>query len=69
MDKLIGYNTDWVGFEKSFTPLLKPHHKKALVLGNGGAAVAVCYVLNKLGIRYKIVSREKMMHQLMRTPN
>lgn len=61
-DKLIGYNTDWIGFEKSFVPLLKADHKKALVLGNGGAAVAVCFVLKKLGIDYKIVSRSKNGH-------
>jgi shikimate dehydrogenase len=57
--KLIGYNTDWIGFEKSFTPILKKHHTKALVLGNGGAAIAVCFVLKKLGINYQIVSRRK----------
>lgn len=57
-DNLIGYNTDWIGFEKSFVPLLKPHHTKALVLGNGGAAIAVCYVLKKMKIDYQIVSRK-----------
>jgi shikimate dehydrogenase len=57
-EKLIGYNTDVIGFEKSFTPLLKPHHKKALVLGNGGAASAVVFVLKKLSIDFIIVSRE-----------
>jgi shikimate dehydrogenase len=56
--KLIGNNTDVIGFEKSFTPLLKPCHKKALVLGNGGSAAAVVYVLKKLGIDFRIVSRE-----------
>lgn len=56
-DKLIGYNTDYVGFEKSFTPLLQSHHTRALVLGNGGATAAVVYVLKKLGITYEIVSR------------
>ena len=55
--KLIGYNTDWIGFEKSFIPHLKSKHKKALILGNGGAAIAVCFVLKKLGITYEIVSR------------
>ncbi len=55
--KLIGYNTDVIGFERSLIPLLKPHHKKALVLGHGGAAQAVKYVLNKLKIEYCIVSR------------
>lgn len=57
--KLIGYNTDWIGFEKSFTPFLKRHHSNALVLGNGGAAIAICFVLKKLGIHYQIVSRRK----------
>lgn len=55
--KLEGYNTDAIGFEKSLVPLLKPHHTKALVLGNGGAAEAVVFVLKKLGIGFEIVSR------------
>ena len=55
--KLTGNNTDVIGFEKSFTPLLREHHTRALVLGNGGATVAVTYVLRKLGIEYLIVSR------------
>lgn len=56
--KLLGYNTDVIGFEKSLTPLLKPQHKKALVLGNGGATAAIVYVLKKLGIEVQVVSRE-----------
>lgn len=52
-----GFNTDVIGFERSFLPLLKPHHTKALVLGNGGAAKAVFFVLNKLGIPFINVSR------------
>ena len=56
--KLTGNNTDVIGFEVSFKQLLKPYHKKALVLGNGGATVAVVYVLKKLNIDYKIVSRK-----------
>ena len=55
--QLIAHNTDVIGFEKSFTPLLRPEHKKALVLGNGGATVAVTYVLQKLGIAFEVVSR------------
>ncbi|MGH2622183.1 MAG: shikimate dehydrogenase family protein [Sphingobacterium sp.] len=54
-----GYNTDAYGFEMSLKPLLKPHHKRALVFGNGGATKAVCYSLRKLGISYQIVSRSK----------
>lgn len=55
--KLVGYNTDVVGFEKSLIPLLKTHHTKALILGTGGASKAVAYVLKKLDIDYFKVSR------------
>lgn len=54
---LCGYNTDVIGFEKSFKSGLEPHHKKALVLGTGGSSKAVLYVLEKHGIDYKLVSR------------
>jgi shikimate dehydrogenase len=53
-----GYNSDWYGFKKSIEPLLQPHHKKALILGTGGASKAVAFALNKLGIFYSFVSRE-----------
>lgn len=56
-DGLKGYNTDVIGFEKSISPLLQPHHKKALILGSGGSSKAVAFVLEKLGIEYLIVSR------------
>lgn len=56
--KLVGHNTDVAGFKKSFVPLLKSYHKKALVLGNGGATAAIIYVLEKLGIKFDIVSRK-----------
>ncbi|MBA3828428.1 MAG: shikimate dehydrogenase [Taibaiella sp.] len=55
----IGYNTDADGFEKSMQPLLRPYHDRALILGTGGAAQAVQYVLAKLGIGYTQVSRGK----------
>lgn len=55
--RLTGYNTDVIGFEKSFAPLLQPHHTKALVLGTGGASEAVAYVLRKLAIPFTPVSR------------
>lgn len=54
--KLIGFNTDTFGFEHSFRPLLKEEHKKALVLGTGGASKAVKFVLNKLGIGFLSVT-------------
>ncbi len=52
-----GYNTDWYGFKKSLEPLLQPHHKKALILGTGGASKAVAYALENLDILYTFVSR------------
>lgn len=55
--KLIGFNTDAIGFEQSLIPLLKPHHQQALILGTGGASFAVKYVLEKLGIAFSFVSR------------
>lgn len=57
-EQLFGYNTDVIGFEKSLMPFLQPHHQKALILGTGGAAAAVAYVLRKLNIEFKFVSRE-----------
>jgi shikimate dehydrogenase len=56
--KLKGYNTDYYGFQKSLKPLLEPHHRKALILGTGGASKAVAYALGQLGILYTFVSRE-----------
>lgn len=53
-----GYNTDAPAFEKTFTPLFKEHHKRALVLGSGGSAAAVCHILRKLGIPYLVISRK-----------
>lgn len=55
---LKGYNSDWYGFKKSLQPLLQSHHKKALILGNGGAAKAIGFALEKMGIFYTFVSRE-----------
>ena len=55
---LKGYNTDYYGFKKSLQPLLQPHHKKALILGTGGASKGVAFALDKLNIPYTFVSRE-----------
>ena len=49
---LQGYNTDVFGFEESLKPLLKREHKKALILGTGGASIAVAYVLKKTRYRF-----------------
>lgn len=56
-DGLKGFNTDAYGFQKSIEPLLQDHHRKALILGTGGASKAIAFVLNRLGIEYSYVSR------------
>jgi shikimate dehydrogenase len=56
--KLKGYNTDYYGFKKALEPLLHSHHKKALVLGTGGASKGVAFALDELGVLYTFVSRE-----------
>jgi shikimate dehydrogenase len=77
---LKGFNTDTWGFEISLKPLLKDYHKKALILGTGGASKAIKYVLAKLGIgdisatiedlkkneiRYTDINREMMEERLL----
>jgi shikimate dehydrogenase len=54
---LNGFNTDAFGFKKALEPYLKEHHKKALILGTGGASKAVAFVLDELGIAFSYVSR------------
>lgn len=53
-----GYNTDAYGFASSLKTLLEPHHQHALILGDGGAAKAVKYVLEQLNITYTSVVRK-----------
>ena len=55
---LEGHNTDYFGFTESLKPLLQNHHRKALILGTGGAAKAVAFGLQTLGIQYQYVSRK-----------
>ncbi|MXV38372.1 shikimate dehydrogenase [Flavobacteriaceae bacterium Ap0902] len=55
----IGHNTDYIGFMDSIKPLLTPHHKKALILGTGGANKAVQYALKQLDLDCAVVSRTK----------
>ena len=54
---LRGYNSDVIGFTQSIEPMLERYHKKALVLGTGGASKAVAYGLKSLGIESVFVSR------------
>lgn len=55
---LKGFNTDLPAFEESIKPLLKERHRKALVLGNGGAAAAAKLAFKRLGIDVTSVSRQ-----------
>ena len=55
---LIGHNTDYFGFLESLKPLLENHHKKALILGTGGASKAVKVVFKTLHIPFLLVSRK-----------
>lgn len=63
-NRLIGHNTDAYGFKKSLQTVLKNHHKKALILGTGGASKAIAYVFENLNIKYKFVSRSPTTDQL-----
>jgi shikimate dehydrogenase len=54
-----GFNTDYYGFEQPLKNVLEKHHKKALILGTGGASKAVKFVLQNLGIEYLYVSRNR----------
>lgn len=54
---LKGYNSDVIGFTRSIEPLIEACHKKALILGTGGASKAVDYGLKSLGLETVSVSR------------
>lgn len=55
--RLKGFNTDVVGFQQSLEPMLENYHRKALILGTGGAAKAIAYVFQKLDLEFLYVSR------------
>ena len=54
---LRGYNSDVIGFTQSIEPMLEPYHKKALILGTGGASKAIDLGLKSLGLDSVFVSR------------
>ena len=59
--RLTGFNTDVYGFEQSLLHAVGDHASffgaRALILGTGGASKAVAFVLRKLGMAYRFVSR------------
>lgn len=62
--RLKGYNTDYIGFQKSIEPHLTKRHTKALILGTGGASKAIAYALELKDIDYTFVSRTPTKEQL-----
>lgn len=60
---LKGFNTDCYGFENSLRPMLEKKHKKALILGTGGASKAIKYILEKLNIEYLSASIEDQLFE------
>jgi shikimate dehydrogenase len=68
-NQLIGYNTDIIGFEKSFLPFISAiqSRKKALVFGTGGANKAVVYILKKHQIPFLQVSRNEILYGITYT--
>ncbi len=63
-DKLIGYNTDYIGFLNAIKPFLIKTMEQALILGTGGASKAVVFALKKIGIKCLCVSRVPKEQQL-----
>ena len=59
-NQLIGYNTDIIGFHDTLTPLLKPFHTHAVILGTGGASQAVQYVIRQLNIPFRLVTHNEL---------
>lgn len=57
--KLKGFNSDLIGFQNSIAPLINENHKKALILGTGGASKAVAQAFRNMAIEYTFVSRTK----------
>jgi shikimate dehydrogenase len=62
---LTGFNTDTLAFEETIQPLLKKNHQKALILGTGGAALAVRSALQRLKMESIMVSRSKKNHSII----
>lgn len=60
--RLVGHNTDHLGFRESLRPFFPDRGEaaRALVLGTGGAAKAVEVGLRELGIAYWLVSRDPL---------
>lgn len=61
---LSGHNSDFIGFLEAIKPYLKQNHKKALILGTGGASKAIKYALDQMEISHISVSRNKKINAI-----
>ena len=61
--KVIGHNTDHIGFKRSLNESISKKPKKALILGTGGASGAIEFVLNKMDCEIRFVSRNPKANQ------
>jgi shikimate dehydrogenase len=59
-NKLLGYNTDAIGFLQTLPDSIKLQKPNALIFGNGGSSKAVQYALHACGISFQIISRNKL---------
>ena len=65
--KKIGINTDWEGYYKSLPKIKDLKKRKTLIIGYGGAALAVHYVLLKKGFKnIVVVNRSKKKLQFIK---
>ena len=62
---LEGHNSDITGFKQSIEPMLNETHKKALILGTGGASKAIFHGLRQLNIDSMFVSRSEQEGQCL----
>lgn len=67
--KLVGYNTDYLGFLEPLLPLLRQSHlfRMARIIGAGGAARAVALALHDQGFTNVIIARDLDKARALRT--
>ena len=64
-NKLIGYNTDYLGFINSFNEKLD--YKNVLILGSGGASKAIQYAIKTKKINFDVASRKSDVNHIAYT--
>lgn len=57
--EMVGYNTDAGAFQEALVDGWKDHFRNALVFGNGGVVGSISFILNKMNIPHRVVSRQK----------